>query len=348
MAAPSAVDLVDALDSPEASDPALPVSPSVLQPFPLPALLVNRRSFRASRTEQTDRAIQMARDTGIKVFEADHPQAWNAALDQLAEHPPSCLMVIAGDGTVHALAELMAQRPAEQRLPLMLLGGGRTNLIAEDLGGAGRILRRLRGLRRLIEDGGSLKVEPRHPLVIEQPGAPARQGYFLAGAYVDDAIRECHRFRKTAGSRARQGVLSNALSLLKQAALALIGRHPARPPQLRITSDTLGTIEGPTRLLAISTLHHRRGLLDPYAARGAGVLRFTAVTAPRFWWRMPRILCGRFSAAMDLPRGYLSGRGWSLSIQGLSRYTLDGEEYDCDPAQPVTIRVGPATRFVLA
>ena len=49
---------------------------------------------------------------------------------------------------------------------------------------------------------------------------------------------------------------------------------------------------------------------------------------------------------MDAARGYLSGRCDALRILGLSSYTLDGEEFEADPARPVTIASGPRLAFL--
>ena len=61
--------------------------------------------------------------------------------------------------------------------------------------------------------------------------------------------------------------------------------------------------------------------------------------------RLPRVLTGRFTPAMQAG-DYLSGRCESLRVHGLSSYTLDGEEFEADPALPVTIRRGPPLTFL--
>jgi len=101
------------------------------------------------------------------------------------------------------------------------------------------------------------------------------------------------------------------------------------------------------RLLLATTLLHRTGALDPYAPRGHGPLRLTAVTAGahRFWSALPRLLTGRYSTAMTADKGYLSGRCERVRITGLAGYVLDGERFDTDPARPVEIVPGPVLRF---
>ena len=109
-----------------------------------------------------------------------------------------------------------------------------------------------------------------------------------------------------------------------------------------------GRQRGAVRLLLITTLLHRSGLLDPYAARGAGELRVTSVarSAPRFWRSLPRLVTGRYSAFMNVDEGYLSDRCERLEITGLAGYTLDGEEFDADAARPLVITAGPRPRFL--
>ena len=77
------------------------------------------------------------------------------------------------------------------------------------------------------------------------------------------------------------------------------------------------------------------------------MLRLTAVTAAarRFWLALPRLLTGRYSAAMNLDNGYLSGHCERVRITGLGGYVLDGERFDTDSSRPVSITAGPCLRF---
>jgi hypothetical protein len=103
----------------------------------------------------------------------------------------------------------------------------------------------------------------------------------------------------------------------------------------------------PVRWLLATTLRGAHGLVDPFAQQGQGALRFTAIAAsgPAFWARLPWIVAGRFTPAMQAG-DYRSGRCDSLRVHGLSSYTLDGEEFAADPAHPVTIRPGPTLTFL--
>ena len=125
----------------------------------------------------------------------------------------------------------------------------------------------------------------------------------------------------------------------------------ATPPldELRVEVPGREALGKPARWLFVTTLLRPHGLVDPFSRQGEGALSFTAIAAsgPRFWVRLPGLLVGRFSPAMDPARGYLSGRCESLQVHGLSSYTLDGEEFTADPAHPVTIRRGAPLTFLL-
>jgi hypothetical protein len=101
-------------------------------------------------------------------------------------------------------------------------------------------------------------------------------------------------------------------------------------------------------LLLATTLLHRTGLLNPYAARGDGEVRVTSVSrdAHSFWRLLPRLLTGRYLKSMSADNGYLSGRCDSVRVDGLAGYSLDGEAFDTDPSRPVVISAGPRLRFI--
>lgn len=314
-------------------------------------LIVNPRSFRASRGGLAERAIAIARRHGAEVIEAQTPDDLSRALNpRLAQGRPLDLAVLAGDGTVQALIDLLVRLPADLPMPrLLVLGGGRTNLTAADLDGTGDVLAKLDAALSPNRTGRRAPNPLRRVLVVEQSPAPARHGFFLAGGLVDETIRACHDWRARGGAL-RRGHLGTMFYLLALAFSALLGRPQVRSPRLRVSADGRGTLEGPMRFLVATTLEHRGGTFDPYAQRAtpAGSPRFTAVIAGarRFWRSLGNLLRGRFGAHMTPEGGYLSGGSERIEVWGLRGYTLDGEEFGCDPARPVLIRGGARFEFL--
>lgn len=326
-----------------AAEPAV-----VAETAPPPCLIVNPRSFRASRGLATQ-ATALAVAHGAEVVVVDGPQATRAAVKAILARRQRQVMVLAGDGTVCAIVDQLCSLPMGAWTPdLLILPGGRTNLTAADLGATGDALQTLkRALLRAREKRGEVEIEERCALRIEQAPAPPRHGFFLAGALIDSAIRQCHAQR---ADRNHQGQLSTLTYLMQLAVRGLFGRSGLSCPPLRIDAGACGTQQGPVRLLLATTLRHRRGLFDPYAPRGQGDVRVTSVSAdaPRFWRSLPRLVTGRFSTAMNAATGYLSGRCGRVQISGLAHYMLDGEAFDADPTRPIVISAGPRLRFIVA
>lgn len=311
-----------------------------------PCLIVNPRSFSASRGLAVQ-ATALARSQGAEVVSVDSPEATRAAVATILARRQHQVMLLAGDGTVCAVVDQLSSLPAGAWMPdLLVLPGGRTNLTAADLVPGGAALPTLkRALRLAHEQRWDVAVEERCALRIEHPAAPPRHGFFFAAALIDTVIRQCHQQR---AELSLHGDLSTAGYLLRLGARSLVGRSGMSCPRLHVDAGACGTQSGPVRLLLASTLLHRIGLFDPYAPRGQGDVRLTSVSenAPRFWRSLPRLLTGRYSPAMTSDNGYLSGRCERVQVSGLSGYMLDGEAFHADPAQPVTLSVGPRLRFV--
>jgi Diacylglycerol kinase catalytic domain len=313
-----------------------------------PCLIVNPQSFRASRGLAA-RAAAVATAGGAEVVRLDRAASLNAAVDSILARRQRQVAVLAGDGTVREIVDrLAALPPGHWRPDLLILPGGRTNLTAADLVPRGKPLVTLKRALSLAREGrwDSAIVE-RVPLRIEQAPAPPRYGFFVGGAWVDSVVRRAQDYRYGGSGPLRAGHLSTPWVLLRLGVLALIGRSGLSSPRLQVVAGVLGSIDEPVRLLLATTLLHRTGLFDPYAARGEGELRVTAVTrrAPRFWRALPRLLAGRYSKSMNTGSGYLSGRCERVLVTGLAGYSLDGERFDTDPARPVLISPGPRLRF---
>jgi diacylglycerol kinase family enzyme len=314
-----------------------------------PCLLVNPRSFGAARGALVGRATQLARSHGLHVVHAAHPAEIDAAVEELLATGRPALFLLAGDGTVQRVADRLATLPPHIAQPhLFVLGGGRTNLTAADLGGCGSVLAKLETALRRWREGPELDRTYRHLVRIEQQPNPARHGFFVGAGFVDHAIRVCHGERAKGSGVFGQGDTATAFSLLKLALSTLMGVRRLSLDELHVEAAGHEALPRPARLLIATTLTKRLGLFDPYAERGQGSLRFTALAAsgPGMWARLPRVITGRFSPTMEAARGYLSGRCDVLRVRGLSSYTLDGEEFEADPARPVTIASGPRLAFL--
>jgi hypothetical protein len=326
--------------APMAAPAEAPVAVDTETPF----LLVNPLSFRASRG-LAEQALALARKHGAEVGVVQDSATLGPLVDRIVARGHRRLMILSGDGTVHAVVQCLANRVPGEPLPeLLVLPGGRSNLTANDLVPGGRPLAMLeRALQRAhLDDGDGKPNEQRFTLRVEQAGQPARHGFFAGAALVDSVIRYVH------AQAGRDSPLSTARCLMQLGVAALRGRSGLSCPDLTIDAGSAGRLAGPTRVVLASTLAHRTGLFDPYAEPGEG-LRLTAVSraAPRFVAALPRLLTGRFAPWMNTGQGYLSGRADRIEVTGLAGYVLDGEEYLADPALPLVMSCGPRLSFLV-
>jgi len=301
-----------------------------------------------SRGQRHSGLAELAQKLGIEVVEVVDESALSQAITRVVQDPPDRLIVCGGDGTVQALITGLADLNDEDRPEMLVLGGGRTNYTARDLGTHGRPERLL---SRVSDPTSRWQQSVRHSLILRQKGQPDRHGFFAAGASLDDVIRDCHHYRKRPGpsfSRwLRNGHASSAWRVGQLGLGRLVGRYSFPKHPMTMSAEGLGTLSGDLRLVLMTTLEHSGHPVNPYAQRGEGALRLTGTRADaaRFWLRLPRLLCGRYHRAMTQEQGYLSGRCSRATFKGLDSVCLDGQEHDYDPQLELEVIAGPTFRF---
>ncbi len=312
-----------------------------------PCLLLNPRSFRASRMGRARRVARLARDAGIDVHEVVDPPSLRARLDDLRARNAQQIWVFAGDGTIHALAEYLAESAPGWSPALLLLAGGRANVVPRETGGY-PVMPALRAALKAVRAGQALKEERIFTLRVAQPGQSPRHGFVFAGALVREAVRLTAASRAVGNGWWRHSWFADPFVLLRWAVRTLVFRKPLPPfPDVVARIEDLGELTGPVRMVVASTLEMRAALYNPFAERGAGPVRFTAISpAAPIWGMLPKLLKGRFDESMDLAHGILSGRGARASVQGLDGYALDGELFSADPLLPLEFSAGVALRVL--
>lgn len=307
-----------------------------------PVLLVNPRSFRASRWGRAGRAARLARRAGLEVIEASDPAGFRAAFDALHARRVPQVWLFSGDGTIHWLAEYLHTLPDGWSPELLLLGGGRANVVPRE-GGGYPPMRALSRALAVHRTGRPMRRLTITTLRVTQQGQPERHGFFLAGGMVHEGVRVCSEHRARGTGWLHRSLAADFYALLKLLVQVALGRSPLPP----YTHMGVGMDDGrelpvsPIRILLASTLGMREALYNPFADMGEGPVRATAIAAnaPHFWRHLPGMLRGRFPRGPATATGVLSGRCRELLVQGLADFSLDGEHFRADPALPV--RIGP-------
>jgi len=311
------------------------------------AALINPLSFRMSLRDRARRSAERVRAHGGKVFEVTGLGEIEDALARATRQRVSRLVIAGGDGTLQGSVSWLARHLDSGDLPeLIVLSAGRTNYVAGDIGSRRHFPDTLETILR----ARSARLHPveRATLELHHPSLGCQHGFFLAGAVVDEAIRYVHRWQAERDTWWRRRHAASTLGVLSLGARWTLGRHRFALPELAIETDALGGMHGPCRFLLLTTLTHAGSPIDPYGERGRGALRLTAVRhrARGLKRRLPRLITGRFSAAMDAGAGYLSGRCGEVRIGHLERITLDGQEFNLDPEATLRVLTGPTFRFL--
>ncbi|MBY6205566.1 diacylglycerol kinase family protein [Halomonas denitrificans] len=310
------------------------------------AALINPLSFRMSLRDRAERTEARIAEAGGRAYRVTDLPAIEAALADAIEGGVDTLVLAGGDGTLQGAVSYLARHlPAEQLPELLVLSAGRTNYVAADLGTRAHFLATL---DRLLDDGREAARLERRTLVVRHPSIDTQHGFFLAGAMLDQVIRNVHRWRNARPGWRRNHHLASAFGVLRQLPALLTGREPFTARHLRLDAEALGTLDAPMRFLLMTTLGLDDSHARPYAERGDGDLRVTAISAAAQRWRrrMATIVRGRFSDDMSPATGYLSGHCRRLTIEGIDSIVLDGQEFDLDPAYPLRVEPGPSLGFL--
>ena len=297
-----------------------------------------------SRAGRLQRVMRVLKHHATEPYFTDSPKRLTALI---AEHPPEQgpVILLGGDGTIQAAITHLASQAPSQRPVLLALGGGRTNYIAADLN-TRRPIADL--LERALTQPETLRRVQRTSIAVDHGQSPTEHAFFIAGAVVDEVIRDCHAYRLAGRSKLRQGHASTAVRLMQLGLLRLAGRRRFHHPELSICASGLGTLEGPMRLLMLSSLKHDHGWPRPYLPRGEGAFAITASTAQATLLgpQLLSLLHGREHPSLQPEAGLLSGRCNHLVIEGLSQLCLDGQTHDYDPQHPVTFSAGAELEFL--
>lgn len=300
-----------------------------------------------SLRDRAARSAERVRANGGAVFEVSGLDEIEAALAEATKRSVSRLVIAGGDGTLQGSVSWLARHLDRSMLPeLIVLSAGRTNYVAGDIGSRRHFPDTLEKI--LHADPASLHPVERATLELQHPSLGVQHGFFMAGAAIDEIIRYVHRWQASRDNWWRRRHAASTLGVLSLAARWAGRRYRFDPPVLEVAGDGLGSIDGACRFLLLTTLTHEGSPIDPYAERGDGPVRLTAVRqrARRLGVRLPRLVRGSFGRGMDPEHGYLSGRTEAVRISGLARTTLDGQEFDLDPAAPLQVRAGPTIRFL--
>ena len=273
----------------------------------------------------------------------------------------SCDLIIAngGDGTIQGTISSLA-RLGRLDVPIAVMPGGRTNVIAADLGMPHS---NVAAYHRLVEDWKSnkIRVEQRTVLKVSQENEQERYGFLINGAGLASFIEECWAFREKYRRWGMFGGLGTGVWVTGRLIAALCGARLFNPQKLSCYWYSSGS-EQATQctqvkpgLMAFSATTNKQLPLgiSPYQDgknQGSNAcFKATAIegSASAIAYRLiGGLLSG--GRGYKAEHGFLTGTPNRLHIETVepSSYHLDGERYVLSANNSIQISLGPSLPFV--
>lgn len=320
------------------------------------ALISNPLSYTNSRTradllDHMEAQIEHVGGWSARVY--DDESLCDAVKVALAE---GCRLIIAngGDGTIQGVASEL-QRQQRDDITMAVLPGGRTNVIAADLGMRGTTDALLLSLLQRWQ-GGQLRVETRALLRLQQDETPDRFGFLVNGAGIANLIESCWSFRERYRRWGMFGGFGTGFYVATRLISGLLGAkifpvHKARcswndGSGLRLWSEHLAAFSLTTNeVLPLG--------VSPYAEPGSEEERkgfkATAINgdATAVAWRM---VLGMVAKGLGLSqaRGVITGLPHEMIIEAEQTlpYHLDGEAYRLPAGHRLTVSRAQDLQFV--
>lgn len=277
---------------------------------------------------------------GILIYEASDAHSFKTAIDQLIQANIDLLVIVAGDGTTHAiLGYLFTSLKTEQWPLILIVPGGTTNMTVLDLGMRGQPIQIIRQLHAyLLFKPTAPKLAQRSVLCIEQTGTKPIYGMFFAVGLVARGVKFSRSRVKQIGITG--GIFTSLIMLRSLVGIItgmILGRHQKEwmPVKMSIT-EANGRIHQGTYLFAlVSTLDCMLLNIRPYWGKEPEPLHVTWVDqqCKHLWRSLWPLLSGRGEVLQEKD-GYYSHNAPAFTLHINDEYIVDGELYRSVNTQP--------------
>jgi diacylglycerol kinase family enzyme len=289
-----------------------------------------------------------------------HPGVLHREIETIGDVPPTLanwakedlelLVVNGGDGTVQAvMTEIVNHDPFGRQLPLAVAPGGKTNMLAMDLGARGKPVDVLKKILEIADAGGVATRIGERSLVgfRRSPNEPMIYGTFFGTAAIVRAVEYCRAHVYPLG-------LPNIVSHVVASAIIIGGsltRHHGRDSSVRaseiaITLNDTQRLSGRYFVIIVSSFERLMMGARPFSHHGQGRLNFLSVenTPGTVFAAAVKALVTKpkeFSA-----RGTISGKVRKVELLLDYPVMLDGEFFQPLPDVPIELTGDRTLPFV--
>ncbi len=306
-------------------------------------ILCNPGSGRASRHLPRLRRYAEALPGGLYREATDLPAMAGVVREFMAAEIQT-LVVVAGDGTLHALMGLILESGARQLPVVAVVPAGTTNMTAADLGVRGSPERVLARTIKQLSGAAPASITTRSVLRVESSPDTIHYGMFFGAGIIAAGVRyfeeRVRKFKMT-------GETGPGLVMARFMIPLLLGRGAGASTPVRMVENGVDAGSG-SRLLVFATTLDRLLLgTRPYWGGEPAPIHATAIAArPRYLLlRLPGILRGRGEGLRE-EAGYHSRNLDSLELDMQGDFVVDGQLYNAVQG-PVRITADSTLRFLV-
>jgi hypothetical protein len=310
-------------------------------------ILCNSDSGRVRSRMPEVRAL-CRRIAGENYAEVDGTTLAGPLVQELLSQQLELLVVVGGDGTLHAvLGRLIAPDRPGPAPAVLAVPAGTTNMSALELGVRGRPLAVLERLHGLLEkqSAASLPVRARLILQVSRAEAAPLCGFFFGAGIIARGVDYFSSHVRTSGIT---GELASGLVMARFLGALLGADRGGLTAPVYAEIDGIEGVRGRQAFMAILASVADRLLLGarPYWGTGPGPIHATSIRArpARLYSSMLPVLRGR-GAGLRAEDGYASANVLSLAMNLEGPFVIDGQCYESKGARLIIGTAGPV-RFV--
>jgi len=314
-------------------------------------VISNRKSARSSGSLDRVTAVLAAYPGEVLHRVIDNIAEIPEVLEAFVAFDPDVLVINGGDGTIQAvLTQSSRTKPFGELPPILVLPGGKTNLVAEDLGAFKLPAEVLESFLPMLEAGTWRQCLTARPLIRLRlsPGAEPIYGAFFGTAAV---VRGLEFVRRNIHPLNLPNWLTHFIAIATLSGVGLFypnGRKsPMRSDFASFSIDDKVKDSGRFSLIIATTLNRLLLGLKPFPqSQGGSALKVTTVQYS--YGAIARGMISVITRSIDrkVPNGIVAREAQRVSLKLDCPVTLDGEFFWPAPEEPVELSVTRAVSFL--
>lgn len=262
--------------------------------------------------------------------EASNANEFQIALDNLLQAKINLLVIVGGDGSVHAVLDLLLSKYSPEKIPVLaVIAGGTTNMTSIDLGIRGNVEHAIKRLTDFLRQPQPLApFLVRKPILcLQQPGVNNIYGLFFGAGLVARGVKFSRSSVKQWGIT---GGLFTSFIMLRSLAGMILGKRQKEwaPTKIAVTEPNGKVCTGIYLFALVSALDCLLLGIRPYWGKESAPLHVTMVDqqCKHLWRSLWPLLAGR-GHNLKQQDGYHSLNVNSIELIMDDEFIIDGELY---------------------